>query len=68
MIYRDFQDKKLSLLGFGAMRLPTREDGSVDEELVRDIKRNRSASDNTDVDPSKPSNDKPAKKKPCSLL
>ncbi len=35
MIYRDFQDKKLSLLGFGAMRLPTREDGSVDEELVR---------------------------------
>lgn len=37
MIYRDFQDKKLSLLGFGAMRLPTREDGSVDEELVRDM-------------------------------
>ncbi len=35
MIYRDLQDKKLSLLGFGAMRLPTREDGSVDEELVR---------------------------------
>lgn len=37
MIYRDFQDKKLSLLGFGAMRLPTREDGSVDEEMVRDM-------------------------------
>ncbi len=37
MIYSDFQDKKLSLLGFGAMRLPTREDGSVDEELVRDM-------------------------------
>ena len=37
MIYRDFQDKKLSLLGFGAMRLPTRKDGSVDEELVRDM-------------------------------
>lgn len=37
MIYSDFQDKKLSLLGFGAMRLPTREDGSVDEELVRNM-------------------------------
>lgn len=37
MIYSNFQDKKLSLLGFGAMRLPTREDGSVDEELVRDM-------------------------------
>ena len=37
MIYSDFQDKKLSLLGFGAMRLPTREDGSVDEELVWDM-------------------------------
>lgn len=37
MIYSDFQDKKLSLLGFGAMRLPTREDGSVDEALVRDM-------------------------------
>lgn len=35
MIFSDFQDKKLSLLGFGAMRLPTREDGSVDEEQVR---------------------------------
>ncbi len=37
MIYSNFEDKKLSLLGFGAMRLPTREDGSVDEELVRDM-------------------------------
>lgn len=37
MIYSNFQDKKLSLLGFGAMRLPTREDGSVDEALVRDM-------------------------------
>lgn len=35
MIYSDFQDEKLSLLGFGAMRLPTRGDGSVDEEQVR---------------------------------
>lgn len=30
MLYSDFQDKKLSLLGFGAMRLPLCEDGSVD--------------------------------------
>ncbi len=29
MIYRDFQDKKLSLLGFGCMRLPEK-DGSID--------------------------------------
>lgn len=33
MIYREFQDKKLSLLGFGAMRLPqTESTGSVDRE------------------------------------
>lgn len=30
MLYSSFQDKKLSLLGFGAMRLPLHEDGSVD--------------------------------------
>ena len=34
MLYRDFQNKKLSLLGFGAMRLPTLADGSVDEAQV----------------------------------
>lgn len=34
MIYNDFQGKKLSLLGFGAMRLPTKDDGSVDEAQV----------------------------------
>lgn len=34
MIYRDFYDKKLSLLGFGAMRLPSNSDGSVDVETV----------------------------------
>ena len=36
MIYSDFQGKKLSLLGFGTMRLPLLQDGSgeVDEELV----------------------------------
>lgn len=37
MIYRDFKDKKLSLLGFGAMRLPQNADGSVNEELVADM-------------------------------
>ena len=35
MIYNDFQGKKLSALGFGAMRLPTMADGSVDEAQVR---------------------------------
>ena len=39
MIYRDFQDKKLSLLGFGTMRLPTAPDGSIDEEQVRRMTR-----------------------------
>ena len=34
MIYNDFQGKKLSALGFGAMRLPTLADGSVDEAQV----------------------------------
>ena len=33
MIFSDFQDKKLSLLGFGAMRLPMK-DGQIDQELV----------------------------------
>ena len=37
MIYRDFQDMKLPLLGFGAMRLPLLADGAekVDEAQVR---------------------------------
>ncbi len=34
MIYRTFKDKELSLLGFGAMRLPLLEDGSIDQELT----------------------------------
>lgn len=34
MIYSDFQNKKLSQLGFGAMRLPTNADGSIDEIQV----------------------------------
>lgn len=32
MIYSNFKDKKLSLLGFGTMRLPTLENGMIDRE------------------------------------
>lgn len=39
MIYRTFQDKKLSLLGFGTMRLPLNPDGSIDEDQVRQMTR-----------------------------
>ncbi|MBR5001634.1 MAG: aldo/keto reductase, partial [Firmicutes bacterium] len=35
MIYKEFQDKKLSQLGFGTMRLPLNEDGSIDEPQVQ---------------------------------
>lgn len=34
MIYNDFKGLKLSALGFGAMRLPVLEDGSIDVELT----------------------------------
>lgn len=34
MIYTDFQGKRLSLLGFGTMRLPQRPDGCIDQEEV----------------------------------
>lgn len=34
MIFSEFKEKQLSLLGFGAMRLPTLADGSVDEAQV----------------------------------
>lgn len=37
MIYRNFKDKELSMLGFGAMRLPLREDGTVDEVLTKEM-------------------------------
>ena len=37
MIYSKFQNKKLSLLGFGAMRLPTLEDGTIDETQVKEM-------------------------------
>ena len=39
MIYCDFQGKKLSRLGFGTMRLPTRADGSVDETRTEEMVR-----------------------------
>lgn len=39
MITSKFQDKELSLLGFGAMRLPVKEDGSIDEEQVKEMTR-----------------------------
>ncbi len=34
MLYNDFQDLKLSALGFGAMRLPLLADGGVDQAEV----------------------------------
>ena len=37
MIYREFQEEKLSLLGFGTMRLPVKEDGTIDEAQVREM-------------------------------
>lgn len=37
MIYRDFQGKSLSMLGFGAMRLPTRPDGEIDERQLAEM-------------------------------
>lgn len=37
MIIKSFKDKKLSLLGFGAMRLPMNEDGSIDEVQTREM-------------------------------
>ena len=39
MIFNQFQDKKLPLLGFGTMRLPTNADGSIDEAQVREMTR-----------------------------
>ena len=37
MITKEFQGKQLSLLGFGAMRLPTHADGSNDEAQVAEM-------------------------------
>lgn len=35
MIYSEFKNKKLPLLGFGTMRLPVREDGEIDRETFQ---------------------------------
>ena len=37
MIYSNFQDMKLSLLGYGTMRMPTAPDGSIDQEKLNEI-------------------------------
>lgn len=37
MLYKDFKEKKLSLLGFGMMRLPIKEDKSIDQELTNKL-------------------------------
>jgi len=42
MIYTDFHEKKLSLLGFGTMRFPTKQEGEqkiIDEELTEKMIR-----------------------------
>ena len=39
MIYSKFQDKELSLLGFGTMRFPKLADGSIDEAQVTEMTR-----------------------------
>ena len=39
MIYSNFQDKELSLLGFGTMRFPKAEDGSIDQAQVEEMTR-----------------------------
>ncbi len=37
MIYSQFKDKQLSLLGLGAMRLPTNPDGTIDEQRTDEM-------------------------------
>jgi len=39
MIYKSFQDKQLSMLGMGTMRLPTMENGTVNEQQVMEMVR-----------------------------
>ena len=39
MIYQDFQGKQLSMLGFGTLRLPLQDDGSVDEAQLAEMVR-----------------------------
>ena len=37
MIYKNFQEEKLSLLGFGTMRLPLNSEGKIDEPQVEEM-------------------------------
>lgn len=37
MIYNNFKNLELSRLGFGTMRLPVKEDGSIDEDKTREM-------------------------------
>lgn len=37
MIYKKFQEEKLSLLGFGTMRLPLNEEGRIDEKQMEEM-------------------------------
>ena len=37
MLYKEFQGRSLSALGFGTMRLPTLPDGSIDEALTAEM-------------------------------
>ena len=37
MIYRDFKGTKLSMLGFGTMRLPVPEDGQIDTAQTQEM-------------------------------
>ena len=37
MIYRKFKDLDISMLGFGLMRLPVKEDGRINEELTAEM-------------------------------
>ena len=37
MIYRDFLGEHLSLLGFGAMRLPTLDGGGIDHKTAEQM-------------------------------
>ena len=37
MIYSEYKNKQLPLLGFGAMRLPVTTEGAVDEQTVEQM-------------------------------
>ena len=37
MLYKEFKEKKLSLLGFGMMRLPVNEDKTINQELTNKL-------------------------------